>query len=74
MESFCAHFKGGNASLFLETETVEELRKVIATQMDYRIYQRRDSSLAYRSPWEYLQGAGFIRRVLAETGVKSGPA
>jgi len=38
--------------------------------MDYYIYQRRHFSLAYRSPWEYLQSAGFIRRVLAETGGK----
>jgi putative transposase len=74
MESFWAHFKGENASLFLETASLEELEWVIGRQMEYYNFERRHSSLGYRSPVEYLVSEGFIPESLAENWVKSGSA
>jgi hypothetical protein len=45
MESFWAHFKGENASLFLEAASLEELEWVIGRQMEYYNFERRHSSL-----------------------------
>jgi len=74
MESFWAHFKGENASLFLEASTLEELEWVIERQINYYNCERRHSRLAYRSPMEYLISAGFIPETLVESGGKSGSA
>jgi len=74
MESFLAHFKGENVSLFLDAATLEELEWVIGRQMNYYNCERRHSRLAYRSPMEYLISAGFIPETLAESGGKSGSA
>ena len=74
MESFWAHFKGENVSLFLEASTLEDLEWVIGRQMNYYNCERRHSSLDYRSPMEYLISAGFIPETLVESGGKSGSA
>jgi len=74
MESFWAHFKGENVSLFLEATTLEGLEGVIARQMRYYNYERRHSRLDYQSPMEYLVNKGFIPETLVENGVKSGSA
>jgi hypothetical protein len=74
MESFWAHFKGENASLFLEAASLEELEWVIGRQMEYYNFERRHSSLGYRSPVEYLVSEGFIPESLAENRAKSGSA
>ena len=72
MESFWAHFKGENMSLFLEAATLEELEWVIGKQMGYYNNERRHSWLEYRSPVEYLTSVGFIPKTLAEIGLESG--
>jgi len=74
MESFWAHFKGENVSLFLEATTLEGLEGVIARQMGYYNYERRHSRLDYQSPIEHLIDKGFIPETLVEKGVKSGSA
>jgi len=72
MESFWAHLKGENMSLFLEAATLEELEWVIEKQMGYYNNERRHSRLEYRSPVEYLASVGFIPKTLAEIGLESG--
>jgi len=72
MESFWAHFKGENVSLFLEAATFEELEWVIGRQMGYYNNERRHSRLEYRSPMEYLTSEGFIPKRLAKIGRESG--
>lgn len=74
MESFWAHFKGENVSLFLETASLEELEWVIGKRVEYYNYKRRHSRLGYRSPVEYLESEGFIPKTLAENGLQSGSA
>ena len=74
MESFWGHFKGENASLFIEAATLEELEWVIGRQMNYYNHDRRHSRLGYRSPMEYLVSEGFVPRTLAENGCQSGSA
>jgi len=74
MESFWAHFKGENVSLFLEAATSEELERVIGKQMGYYNTERRHSLLEYRSPVEYLASVGFIPTTLGEIGLGSGSA
>jgi len=74
MESFWAHFKGENVSLFLDAVTFEELERVIGTQIWCYNHERRHSRLGYRPPLEYLVTEGFIPETLAETGAKNGSA
>jgi len=74
MESFWAHFKGENASLFLDAATLEELEWVIGRQINHYNCERRHSSLDYRSPMEYLINNGIVPKTLAENGAKSGSA
>jgi len=74
MESFWAHFKGENASLFLDASTFEELEWGIGRQMNYYNLERRHSRLDYRSPVDYLISEGFVPEPLAEIGAKSGSA
>ena len=54
MESFWAHFKGENASLFLDAASLEELEWVIGRQINYAGCERRHSRLDHRSPMEYF--------------------
>lgn len=54
MESFIGRFKTENHSLLLDAANLSELRKVVATQMDYYNTQRRHSSLNYVSPLTYI--------------------
>jgi len=72
MESFWAHFKGENVSLFLDAATLEELEWVIRRQMKYYNCERRHSRLGYQSPMEYLVNEGFVFKTLAENGCESG--
>jgi len=74
MESFWAHFKGENVSLFLDAATLEELEWVIGRQINYYNCERRHSSLNYRSPMEYFISKGIVPKMLAETGAQSDSA
>ena len=63
MESFWAHFKGENASLFLDAASLEELEWVIGRQINYAGCERRHSRLDHRSPMEYFKCKGlFLKR------------
>lgn len=55
MESFIGHFKDEGRSLFLEAETVNELRQVVDQRMVYYNGQRRHSSIGYQSPLAYIR-------------------
>ena len=55
MESFISHFKREGRSLFLEAETVDELRQVVAGRVAYYNGERRHSSIGYQSPLAYLR-------------------
>lgn len=55
MESFNSRFKTEGRSLFLEAADLDQLRTVVAVQMDYYNTQRRHSSLDYLSPLAYLK-------------------
>ena len=54
MESFNSHFKTENRSLFLDAETLPELRTVVGRRMDYYNFDRRHSSLDYVSPMDFI--------------------
>ncbi len=55
MESFIGHFKDEGRSLFLETETVNELRQVVDQRMVYYNGVRRHSTIGYQSPLAYIR-------------------
>lgn len=55
MESFIGHFKDEGRSLFLEAETVNELRRVVDQRMVYYNGERRHSSIGYQSPLAYIR-------------------
>jgi putative transposase len=55
MESFNSHFKTENRSLFLDAQSVDELRNIVAQRMDYYNTERRHSSLDYEAPLSYIQ-------------------
>lgn len=55
MESFFGRFKTENKSLFLDCETLEELRKVVKERILYYNNDRRHSSLGNISPREYIK-------------------
>ena len=55
MESFNGHFKQEGNSLFLDARDMEELRMVVAKQMEYYNTKRRHSSLNYVSPMTYVE-------------------
>lgn len=57
MESFNSHFKGENAALFLEAETLEALRPLVAERIGYYNRSRRHSSIGYVAPLTYLMEA-----------------
>jgi putative transposase len=55
MESFNGHFKQEGNSLFLDAGDMEQLRLVIARQMEYYNSKRRHSSIDYLSPTDYIE-------------------
>lgn len=55
MESFIGHFKDEGRSLFLEAETINELRQVVDQRMVYYNGERRHSSIGYQSPLAYIR-------------------
>jgi putative transposase len=57
MESFNGRFKEENHSLFLETQTLDELIEVVNGRMRYYNEERRHSSIGYLPP------LAFIKRV-----------
>jgi putative transposase len=62
MESFNSHFKGENAALFLEAETLDELRQLVAERIEYYNHSRRHSSIGYVAPVTFLMEALKARR------------
>jgi putative transposase len=60
IESFWSRFKAENHSLLWEAATLPELIEVVDRQMTYYNSRRRHSSLAYRSPLEYLHQEGML--------------
>ncbi len=55
MESFIGRFKTENHSLFLDAQSVTELREVVDQQMHYYNTERRHSALNYQSPLTYIE-------------------
>lgn len=55
MESFFARFKTENKSLFLDCQTLEELRRVVKERIIYYNNQRRHSALGQISPMEFIK-------------------
>lgn len=55
MESFFGKFKPENKSLFLDCQTIDELKKVVKERVLYYNTKRRHSSLGNISPAEYLK-------------------
>lgn len=55
MESFFGRFKTENRSLFLDCQTLEELRKVVKERIIYYNNQRRHSSLGNISPIRFIK-------------------
>jgi len=57
IESFWGRFSTENAELILEAETLEEVRRIVAKQLEYYNCKRRHSALAYRRPYEVVLAA-----------------
>jgi transposase InsO family protein len=57
MESFNGRFKTEGRSLFLEAQTLSQLRAVVGEQMRYYNTERRHSSLGYLPPLTYIERA-----------------
>lgn len=55
IESFFSHFKGEGHSLFLEAETMDQLRQVVDRRMAYYNGERRHSSIGCQPPLAYIQ-------------------
>jgi putative transposase len=55
MESFFSRFKSEGHSLFLDAQSIDELRVVVGDRMCYYNTQRRHSSIEYLSPLEYIR-------------------
>lgn len=55
MESFFGKFKTENKSLFLDCQTIEELRRVVKERILYYNNQRRHSSLGQISPMRFIK-------------------
>jgi len=60
MESFNGRFKTEGRSLFLDAQTLSELRAVVREQMHYYNTERRHSSLGYLSPLTYIERARSV--------------
>jgi putative transposase len=54
IESFWGRFETENGELILEAETLEEVRKIVAEQLEYYNCERRHSALGYRRPYEVM--------------------
>ena len=54
MESFNGRFKGENAPLFLEAQTLAELQQLVTERMTYYNTVRRHSTLGYLSPLAFI--------------------
>ncbi len=57
MEAFNSRFKTENRSLFLDAESLDELRQVVAERIEYYNTDRRHSSVHYVAPFLYLTQA-----------------
>ena len=55
IESFFGRFKTEGQSLFLATDDLDELERVVAERVDYYNSCRRHSSLEYQSPLATLR-------------------
>jgi putative transposase len=55
MESFNGHFKNEALSLFLDTQSLDELVAVVDERMRYYNTERRHSSIGYLAPVAYIQ-------------------
>lgn len=60
MESFNGRFKTEGRSLFLDAQTLSELRAVVREQMRYYNTERRHSSLGYLPPLTYIERARSV--------------
>lgn len=54
MEGFNSRFKTENRSLFLDAQTLDQLKAIAAERMGYYNRERRHSSIGYRAPARYL--------------------
>src|SRR3990172_133766 len=54
MEGFNSRLKTENRSLFLDAQTLDQLRAIVAERMAYYNRERRHSSIGYRAPARYL--------------------
>ena len=57
IESFWGRFETENGELILEAKSLEEVRRIMAKQLDYYNRKRRHSALAYRRPYEIVFAA-----------------
>ena len=57
IESFWGRFETENGELILEAETEEEVRTIVAEQLEYYNHARRHSGLDYRRPYEVVLAA-----------------
>jgi len=55
MESFNGRFKEENHSLFLDAQSLIELKVVVDERMEYYNTERRHSSIDYLSPLTYIE-------------------
>lgn len=62
MEAWHSRFKGENASLFADCETLSEVKKLVAKQVRYYNTRRRHSALANKAPLVYLRKQVNARR------------
>ena len=60
---FNGRFKEENHSLFLDAQSLMELRAVVDERMEYYNIERRHSSIGYLSPLTYIE---CVRSGLAE--------
>jgi len=54
MEGFNSPFKSENRFLFLDAQTLDQLRAVVAERMAYYNRERRHSSIGYRAPATFV--------------------
>jgi putative transposase len=57
IESFWGRFATENGELILEAETEEEVKEIVAKQLEYYNRKRRHSALDYRRPYEVVLDA-----------------
>ena len=57
IESFWGRFSVENSKLILEAKMLEEVKGIVAKQLDYHNRKRRHSALAYRRPYEVVLAA-----------------